>query len=66
MEITYITLAGMKKTQTFASAGEFVMLQSREIPALDDSNKVLSVEIDGKEFPFTGNIADLFFKLNGK
>lgn len=64
MKITYEFLDGRRGMQTFESVDEFIMLQNREIPAIDDSAKVLSVDIDGEAYDFSGNVADLFFKLN--
>ncbi len=64
MKVTYQYLDGREGLQTFESVDEFIMLQNREIPAIDDSAKVLSVLIDDKVYEFTGNIADLFFELD--
>lgn len=64
MKISYQYLDGRQESKTFADPAEFVMLQNREIPAIEDAAKVLKVEIDGKEVAFEGNIADLFFKYN--
>ncbi|PCS00218.1 hypothetical protein [Lactococcus fujiensis] len=66
MNIAYQFLDGRKGGQSFVSVAEFIMLQDREVPAIDDSAKVLSVEIDGEPYEFSGNVADLFFELNKK
>ncbi|WP_259683455.1 hypothetical protein [Lactococcus cremoris] len=51
-------------TKEFLTVDEFVMLQNREIPAIDDSAKVLEVVISGQAEEFSGNVADLYFKLS--
>ena len=48
----------------FVDANDFIRQQNLEIPAIDDSAKVGEVLIDEKSYDFTGNIADLYFKLN--
>lgn len=48
----------------FIDANDFIRQQNFEIPAIDDSAKVVEVLIDEKPYDFTGNIADLYFKLN--
>ena len=58
------TLDGRTMTKEFASVDEFVTLQNREIPAIDDSAKVLEVVISGQVEEFSGNVADLYFKLS--
>ena len=63
MKVTFKTLDGRTMTKEFASVDEFVTLQNREIPAIDDSAKVVEVIIDEKPYEFVGNIADLYFKL---
>ena len=64
MKVTFKTLDGRTMTKEFLTVDEFVMLQNREIPAIDDSAKVLEVVIDEKPYEFVGNIADLYFKLS--
>ncbi|EHE92420.1 hypothetical protein EFO30_05825 [Lactococcus lactis] len=48
MKVTFKTLDGRTMTKEFASVDEFVTLQNREIPAIDDSAKVLEVVISGQ------------------
>ena len=57
-------LDGRTMTKEFLTVDEFVMLQNREIPAIDDSAKVLEVVISGQAEEFSGNVADLYFKLS--
>lgn len=45
MKVTFKTLDGRTMSKEFASVDEFVTLQNREIPAIDDSAKVLEVVI---------------------
>jgi hypothetical protein len=52
------------KVAEFKNMDEFIMLQMREIPALQDHLKVLSLEIDGQPVEFSGTIEDLFDKYN--
>ncbi|MDR0297251.1 MAG: hypothetical protein LBI11_01135 [Streptococcaceae bacterium] len=64
MKITYQMLNGTEGTRDFVSSDEFVMLQMREVPALEDNFKVIKLEIDGEVVDFTGSIIDLFNKFN--
>ncbi len=64
MKITFKTLDGRKLNKEFIDANDFIRQQNLEIPAIDDSAKVVEVLIDEKPYDFTGNIADLYFKLN--
>lgn len=48
MKVTFKTLDGRTMTKEFLTVDEFVMLQNREIPAIDDSEKVLEVVISGQ------------------
>lgn len=64
MKVIFKTLDGRTMTKEFASVDEFVTLQNREIPAIDDSAKVLEVVISGQVEEFSGNVADLYFKLS--
>jgi hypothetical protein len=64
MKITFKTLDGRTLNKEFIDANDFVRQQNLEIPAIDDSAKVVEVLIDEKPYDFTGNIADLYFKLN--
>jgi hypothetical protein len=64
MKVKYQMLNGTERTKEFATVDEFIMLQNREIPAIEDSFKVLSLEINGTEQEFTGSIFDLYNHLN--
>lgn len=64
MKITFKTLDGRILNKEFIDANDFIRQQNLEIPAIDDSAKVVEVLIDEKPYDFTGNIADLYFKLN--
>ncbi|MFR4203499.1 MAG: hypothetical protein ACLT12_02490 [Lactococcus lactis] len=64
MKITFKTLDGRTLNKEFVDANDFIRQQNLEIPAIDDSAKVVEVLIDEKPYDFTGNIADLYFKLN--
>lgn len=64
MKITFKTLDGRTLNKEFIDANDFIRQQNLEIPAIDDSAKVVEVLIDEKPYVFTGNIADLYFKLN--
>lgn len=64
MKITFKTLDGRTLNKKFIDANDFIRQQNLEIPAIDDSAKVVEVLIDEKPYDFTGNIADLYFKLN--
>lgn len=66
MKITYQTLSGRTGTKEFATIDEFLTLQNREIPALEDSVKITVLEIDGQKQDFTGNALDLYNKFNEK
>lgn len=64
MKITFKNLDGRTLNKEFIDANDFIRQQNLEIPAIDDSAKVVEVLIDEKPYDFTGNIADLYFKLN--
>ena len=64
MKVTFKTLDGRTMTKEFLTVDEFVMLQNREIPAIDDSAKVLEVVISGQAEEFSGHVADLYFMLS--
>lgn len=64
MKITVQYLNGRQESKEFANVEAFILLQNREIPALDDSAKVLELEIDGNTREFQGNIAALYFELS--
>ena len=60
MKITFKTLDGRTLNKEFIDANDFIRQQNLEIPAIDDSAKVVEVLIDEKPY----DIADLYFKLN--
>ncbi|MEG1219564.1 MAG: hypothetical protein RSD59_01720 [Lactococcus sp.] len=64
MKIKVQHLNGRQESKAFTNVEEFVLLQNREIPALEDSAKVLELEIDGQSREFEGNIAALYFELS--
>ena len=64
IKITFKTLDGRTLNKEFIDANDFVRQQNLEIPAIDDSAKVVEVIIDEKPYEFVGNIADLYFKLS--
>ncbi|WP_341783860.1 hypothetical protein V4331_05650 [Lactococcus formosensis subsp. formosensis] len=64
MKIKVQHLNGRQENKEFANVEEFVLLQNREIPALEDSAKVLELEIDGQNREFDGKIAALYFELS--
>ncbi len=64
MKITVQHLNGRQESKEFADVEEFVLLQNREIPALEDSAKVLELEINGAARDFKGNVAALYFELS--
>lgn len=64
MKVTFKTLDGRTLVKEFATVDEFVTLQNREIPAIDDSAKVVELVVEGKVQAFSGNIADLYFEMS--
>ena len=64
MKVTFKTLDGRTLTKEFLGVDEFLMLQNREIPAIDDSAKVIELLISNQKQEFSGNVADLYFKLS--
>lgn len=64
MKIKVQHLNGRQESKEFTSVEEFILLQNREIPVLEDSAKVLELEIEGKSREFQGNVAALYFELN--
>jgi hypothetical protein len=64
MKITYTLFSAKVLTKEYKSVDEFVMLQNREIPDIEDAAHIINVEIDGKPYDFKGsNAADLYFEL---
>lgn len=64
MKLTYQLLNGRREMKEFPSVDDFVRQQNLEIPAIDDSAKVLELVIKGEKREFNGNIADLYFELS--
>lgn len=59
MKITYND-ANQQKTATFENMADFIMLQMREVPALEDHLTIDQLEISGEKFDFIGSVLDLF------
>ncbi|MGM9885739.1 MAG: DUF4649 family protein [Lactococcus sp.] len=59
MKITYHD-ANQQKTATFENMADFIMLQMREVPALEDHLTIDQLEISGEKVDFTGSVLDLF------
>ncbi|WP_374284539.1 DUF4649 family protein [Lactococcus sp.] len=59
MKITYHD-ANQQKTATFENMADFIMLQMREVPALEDNLTIDQLEISGEKVDFTGSVLDLF------
>jgi len=64
MKITYRDFQGMEDTMEFKDVAEFIMLEQREVPPLEDNFAILSLEIDGQKQDFKGSVIDLFNQLN--
>lgn len=56
MKITFKTLDSRTLNKEFIDANDFIRQQNLEIPAIDDSAKVVEVLIDEKPYDFTGNM----------
>lgn len=52
------------ETKTFKDVEEFLMLQNREIPAIQDHYQVDELYVEDEQVDFTGTIGDLFDKYN--
>lgn len=64
MKITYHNGANAPETKTFKDVAEFIMLQEREIPAIQDHYAVDEVIVEGQSIDFSGTVGDLFDKYN--
>lgn len=64
MKVTYQFLDGRQKTSEFASIEEFLRQQNLEVPAIEDSAKVVELVIDGQTKEFKGSVLDLWNELN--
>ena len=65
MKITFKTLDGRTLNKEFIDANDFIRQQNLEIPAIDDSAKVVEVLIDEKPYDFK-QIIYLQTKLRNK
>ncbi len=61
MKIKVQHLNGRQENKEIANVEEFVLRQNREIPALEDSAKVLELEIDGQNREFDGEYCRALF-----
>ena len=64
MKITYHNAGNAPETKTFKHVEEFLMLQNREIPAIQDHYQVDELYVEDEQVDFTGTIGDLFDKYN--
>ena len=64
MKITYHNAGNALETKTFKDVEEFLMLQNREIPAIQDHYQVDELYVEDEQVDFTGTIGDLFDKYN--
>ena len=64
MKITYHKAGNAPETKTFKDVEEFLMLQNREIPAIQDHYQVDELYVEDEQVYFTGTIGDLFDKYN--
>ena len=64
MKITYHNAGNAPETRTFKDVEEFLMLQNREIPAIQDHYQVDELYVEDEQVDFTGTIGDLFDKYN--
>ena len=64
MKITYHNAGNAPETKTFKDDEEFLMLQNREIPAIQDHYQVDELYVEDEQVDFTGTIGDLFDKYN--
>ncbi len=64
MKITYHNAGNAPETKTFKDVAEFLMLQNREIPAIQDHYEVDALYIGDAQVDFTGTIGELFDKYN--
>ena len=64
MKITYHKAGKAPETKTLKDVEEFLMLQNREIPAIQDHYQVDELYVEDEQVDFTGTIGDLFDKYN--
>lgn len=64
MKITYHNAGNAPETKAFKDVEEFLMLQNREIPAIQDHYQVDELYVEDEQVDFTGTIGDLFDKYN--
>lgn len=64
MKITYHNAGNAPETKTFKDFEEFLMLQNREIPVIQDHYQVDELYVEDEQVDFTGTIGDLFDKYN--
>ncbi|MDR1606730.1 MAG: DUF4649 family protein [Streptococcaceae bacterium] len=64
MNITYHSGNNAPETKSFKDVAEFLLLQEREIPAIQDHYQVDALEIAGQQVAFSGTIGDLFDAYN--
>jgi hypothetical protein len=64
MKITYHNAGNAPETKTFKDIAEFLMLQNREIPAIQDHYEVDALYVGDEQVDFKGTIGDLFDKNN--
>lgn len=64
MKITYHNAGNAPETKTFKDIAEFLMLQNREIPAIQDHYEVDELYVGDEKVDFKGTIGDLFDKYN--
>lgn len=64
MKITYHNVGNATETKTFKDVEEFLMLQNREIPVIQDHYQVDELYVEDEQVDFTGTIGDLFDKYN--
>ena len=60
MKISYKDFIGNTETIEFKDVAEFIMLEQREVPPLEDNFMIISLEIDGQILDFKGSVIDLY------
>ncbi|MFC4653329.1 DUF4649 family protein [Lactococcus nasutitermitis] len=66
MKITCKTLNGITFTEEFEDINDFINAQLADQAAIDDNHKVISLEINGENIDFQGNVGELYYKLTAK
>ena len=64
MKITYHNAGNAPETKTFKDIAEFLMLQNREIPAIQVHYVVDALYAGDEQVDFIGTSGDLFDKYN--